>query len=239
MKTARQQGKEERRLQWIASLDSVVSLLRWTTFFDTGDDYRQSLPLWKCSHSRNGELVSAELDEMLDYGFGSSSGRRATRMRTSATAATLPISAEAKTDDVSDNADGDIAVGPTDGVIQRMSSRSPNVLPADLFRRLIETYLALGDAAGAAEVASWMRDEAKVDLARTPQEASEFVDRIKAAVKERDAGQRYDAEQSSSFGLVKHAAKDALGGNDAEGSQILRMLAGQRSTARTKTWWTS
>ncbi len=67
---------------------------------------------------------------------------------------------------------------------------APPSLASDLFRRLIETYLALGDAAGAAEVASWMRDEAKVGPCPHATRSIEFVDRIKAAVKERDAGSK-------------------------------------------------
>ncbi|SPO21778.1 uncharacterized protein UTRI_01268_B [Ustilago trichophora] len=223
-RSARERGQDERRLQLIASLDSIVHMLRWTKFFDTGDDYRQSLALWKSGSRGNGNLVSAELDEMMKHGFRGSRHRWKQAQTSSAAAATLPTSAESPpdaTEEVDDDGEAPESMQ-TDGVMQQWTTRVPNVLPADLFRRLIETYLALGDALGAAEVASWMRDEAKVDIARTPQETSEFVSRIKAAVLEREA--KVSADQHT--------------GDQSEGSNILRMLAGQQSTAHTKRWWT-
>ncbi|SPO22590.1 uncharacterized protein UTRI_01268 [Ustilago trichophora] len=223
-RSARERGQDERRLQLIASLDSIVHMLRWTKFFDTGDDYRQSLALWKSGNASNGELVSAELDEMLTHGFRGSRRRWNQAQMSSAAAATLPTASESSPNPTEEPGDdGEIVeAARTDGVMQQWAIRVPNVLPADLFRRLIETYLALGDVLGAAEVASWMRDEARVDIARTPQEASEFVSRIKAAVLEREA--KVSVEQ--------------LPGDVSKGSDILRMLAGQQSTAHTKCWWT-
>lgn len=206
----RRRGRQEDRQRWIPLLDSIVSLLRWTRFFDTGDDYRRSLPLWKLS---NGELVTAELDEILDTGFRGGLSRRKFRQRTSATAATLPTMAD------------------TDGVVQQHSAHSaslPNVLPAELFRRLIEAYLSLADVEGAAEIASWMRDEANVAAGKTPQEAEDFVDRVKAAVL------RIEARKADGQGGAKESFSEEAPGV----SDILRMLAGQQSTARTKRWWT-
>ena len=230
-RSSKQRDPEGRRLELIAFLDSIVHLLRWTQFFDTGDDYRHSLPLWKASTASDGELVSSELGEMLEHGFVGSH-RRQPRVRTSGAAATLPTPADALPDDGAESADGK---GRTNGVVQQSVARTPNALPARWFRRLIETYLALGDAAGAAEVASWMRDEAKVDLPPTPDEATEFVTRIKAAVLNSEANRRPGPAMSSSVeaGSMQSPAEGSVGG----GSNILRMLAGQQITAHTKSWW--
>ncbi|KAJ1034307.1 hypothetical protein NDA18_001169 [Ustilago nuda] len=246
---ARQRGREERRLQWITALDSIVHMLRWTRFFDTGDDYRQSLQLWKSSKGSNGEFVPAELEEMLDNKFKRRRHQQTRAEMSAVSAITLPTWAEAAAQSqaaktVSDSS-GNAALTQTDGVVQQVSGSSPNVLPADLYRRLIETYLAIGDACGAAEVASWMRDEAKVDMARTPAEASEFVDRIKAAVLERKtfapfsfATKQQQERYTGDAGSTKFTAEPAAVESDVEGSMILRILASQQSTERTKLWWT-
>ncbi|GAC97164.1 hypothetical protein PHSY_004749 [Pseudozyma hubeiensis SY62] len=224
----RQRSKEERRLQWIAAIDSIVHLLRWTKFFDKGDDMRLGMPLWKSSGVGNGQLVSSEIDDLLDLGFVGSRNQRSRAQTTAAAAATMPMSAESASTEVADGTDKDIDASETvdtDGVIQRFAQRSPNVLPADLFCRLTETYLALGDVSGAAEVASWMRDEAKIDLGRLGEDTAHFVSRIKAAVLE--CGHK----QSAAEGGITHDSKGT------EGSRILRMLAGQQNTERTKRWW--
>ena len=72
-----------------------------------------------------------------------------------------------------------------------------------------------GDAAGAAEVAAWMRDEAGMELDQSMDDASAFVNRIKAAVRAREGDTAHQSDTSS----------------------ILRMLAGQEGTAPTKRWW--
>uniref|UniRef100_V5EVM4 Uncharacterized protein n=2 Tax=Kalmanozyma brasiliensis (strain GHG001) TaxID=1365824 RepID=V5EVM4_KALBG len=227
LRAARQQGQEQRRLQWIACLDSIVHMLRWTKYFDTGDDYRNSLPLWKLSHAGDGQLVSADLGEMMDRAFDGAREAQQIRVTTSAAAAMSPISPGALADEstfgAEEHADG-IGAAPVNGVGPTPKQRAANVLPADLFRRIIEAYLTLGDVSGAAEVASWMRDEAKVDLGRNGEETTEFVDRIKAAVLKREAKQT-----SSEHSMVDQKAEDS--------SNILRMLAGQQRTAHTKSWW--
>lgn len=225
-RAARQRGREERRREWIACLDSTICMLRWTRFFDTGDDYRQSLPLWKSSPAGGRELVSAELDELIAHGYRGSNRRHHKQAIATSAAATLPNTTEG-TEALVDGEEKRMCS--TDGVVQYRSSSSPNVLPPALFHRLIETYLALEDVAGAAEVASWMRDEAKVDLANTPQEATEFIDRVKAAVIERNM----DSDDPS---VQPSGAENRTEGRGSSG--ILRMLAGQQSTARTKSWWT-
>ncbi|SJX61179.1 uncharacterized protein SRS1_12401 [Sporisorium reilianum f. sp. reilianum] len=230
----RSRGKvqEEQRLQWIACLDSIVYTLRWTKFFDKGDDYRQSLPLWKAGSAGDGELVSVELDDMLDYGFHRGAQQQTRAQASAAAAATLPTSSAAKAKSnggLEDDLD-DAAVAPTHGVVWHRMQRPPNVLPAYLFCRLIESYLALGDASGAAEVASWMRDEAKLNLVGgTGQGSEDFVRRIKAAVQDRQA--------KKTAATLASASDHAPTSKEDEGSTILRMLAGQQSTARTKRWW--
>lgn len=227
--TVRHRGREERRMKWIAALDSIVRLLRWTRFFDSGDDLRQSLPLWKSSSTGNGELVSAELDEMLDHGFTGSRRRKSRVMISTATAATLPISSDAAplgfADDLA-NGINPLEAAFSDGAVQRMKQRSPNVLPPELFRRLMEAYLKLGDVSGAAETASWMRDEANIDLGRTEEEAADFANHIKAAILEQQAN-----------GQTSFGADTASDHKEPQGSQVLRLLAGQQSTARIKSWW--
>lgn len=216
VRTARQRGQEDRRLHWISCVDSIVHMLRWTKLFDTGDETGQGHSLWKTSQAGTGELVPAELDELVDQ-HGLIGSRQPTRAQSSAAAAaTSPM--------LSEEAIHDDEAAPTDGVVQRLVQRSPNILPADLFCRIIEAYLALGDVSGAAEVASWMRDEAKVDLGRSGQETVEFVDRIKAAIAARP---------------TKEMTSDRTGVKDESlaSSSILRMLAGQQSTAHTKSWW--
>lgn len=239
LRSARRIGEEERRLNWIACLDSIVYMLRWTTFFDTGDDYQHSLPLWKSSNARDGELISADLDEMLVLGFGGKR-RRQSRTQTKAGAATQSMAEEAsvKAKDGTVDQVSDLATASTDGVLQNGTVRSPNVLPAHLYRRLIETYLVLGDGLGAAEVAAWMRDEANLDLAGTPHEASEFVDRIKVAVLTHQAGSTSIDSKQDEASRTSIAAEEPSSSTEAHGSNILRMLAGQSTTARTKPWWT-
>ncbi|KAJ9477627.1 hypothetical protein PHBOTO_001192 [Pseudozyma hubeiensis] len=227
-RSTRERSKEERRLQWIAAIDSIVHLLRWTRFFDKGDDLRLGMPLWKSSGVGNGELVSSELEDLLDLGSVGSRKQRSRAQNTAAAAATMPMASESASIAITEGKEDDVGASQTadtDGVTQRVAQRSPNVLPADLFCRLIETYLALGDVSGAAEVASWMRDEAKIDLGRIGEDTAKFVSRIKAAVL--NSGQK----QSAAEGGFAH---DATG---TEGSRILRMLAGQQNTERTKRWW--
>ncbi|TKY85070.1 hypothetical protein EX895_006150 [Sporisorium graminicola] len=231
VRTARQRSQEERRSQWIACVDSIVYSLRWTRFFDKGDDYRQNLPLWKAGNARNGELVSVDLNEMLDYGFVGCQRQQARAHTSAAAAATLPTSSEASVESptgIEGGAD-DAAAAPADGVVRNLMQRPPNVLPSFLFCRLIETYLALGDVSGAAEVASWMRDEAKLNLGLKGQGGKDFVSRIKAAVQARQAKRTPPSLQA--------ATDFSPTSKDEEGSSILRMLAGQQSTARTKSWW--
>lgn len=227
-RSTRQRSKEERRLQWIAAIDSIVHLLRWTRFFDKGDDLRLGMPLWKSSGASNGDLISAEIEDLLDLGFVGSRRQQSQARSTASAAATMPTASESAsiemTEGTEDNADAS-QIADSDGVIQRVAQRPPNVLPADLFCRLIETYLALGDVSGAAEVASWMRDEAKIDLGRLGEDTAHFVSRIKAAVLE--CGHK----QSAAEGGFAHDSKGT------EGSRILRMLAGQQNTERTKRWW--
>nr|CDI52038.1 putative protein [Melanopsichium pennsylvanicum 4] len=231
-RAVRQRDQGERSLQWVTCLDLIVYMLRWTKYLDTGDDYRHSQPLWKWSEAGNGDMISADLDDMLGFGFSRSHNRR-TLAQTSAPAVTLPTSTESATDS---NADNDAEVIQTDSIVQRHPRGEPNVISADLFRRLIETYLALGDACGAAEVACWMRDEAKIDIARTSQETIDFVSRIKAAVMERGDEQMWADPQANERFLGRNEAES--GSSNIGSSNILRMLAGQQSTAHTKRWWT-
>ncbi|CDR99159.1 hypothetical protein [Sporisorium scitamineum] len=231
MRIPRQRGREERRLQWIACVDSIVHMLRWTKFFDKGDNYRQNQPLWKSGNAGNGELVPVELDDTLEYGFAGTRRQRTRAQTSAAAAAKLPNPSEASVESnagTEDEAADAVIAPPTDGLVQHLMQRHPNVLSPYLFCRLIETYLALGDVSGAAEVASWMRDEAKLNLGRSGQGAR-IVRRIKAAVQDRQAKQTPLS--------LKVASDHALTSKEEEGSSILRTLAGQQSTARTKSWW--
>ncbi|ETS61050.1 hypothetical protein PaG_04988 [Moesziomyces aphidis] len=213
--TARQRDPEKDRLQWIGILDELVHRLRWATFFDTGNDYRHSLPLWKSSKARDGQLIPAELDDMMTLGF---EGRGRKRQAAGGRGASAPRLAEATDEsqhgnDASSSEGGDVS---KDAALQQPRASSPNVLPAILYRRLMEAYLALADAAGAAEVAAWMRDEAGMDIAESQRAATTFVSRIKAAVRDRESDTAHESDTSN----------------------ILRMLAGQQGTATTKRWWT-
>ncbi len=213
--TARQRDPEKHRLQWIGILDELVHRLRWTTFFDTGNDYRHSLPLWKSSKVRDGQLIPAELDDMMTLGFdGRGRKRQAAGEKRGASA---PRLAEAMDEsqhgnEASSSEGGDVS---KDAALQQPRASSPNVLPAILYRRLMEAYLVLADAEGAAEVAAWMRDEAGMEIAESRHVANVFVSRIKAAVRDRESDTDHESETSN----------------------ILRMLAGQQGTATTKRWW--
>ncbi|KAI3487482.1 hypothetical protein L1887_48586 [Cichorium endivia] len=213
--TARQRDPEKHRLQWIGILDELVHRLRWATFFDTGNDYRHSLPLWKSSKARDGQLIPAELDDMMTLGF---EGRGRKRQAAGGRGASAPRLTGARDEaqhgnDASSSEDGDVS---KDAALPQPRASSPNVLPAILYRRLMEAYLALADAAGAAEVAAWMRDEAGMEIAESQRAATTFVSRIKAAVRDRESDTAHESDTSN----------------------ILRMLAGQQGTATTKRWWT-
>ncbi len=166
------------------------------TFFDTGNDYRHSLPLWKSSKARDGQLIPAELDDMMTLGFD---GRGRKRQAAGGRGASAPRLAEATDEsqhgnDASSSEGGDVS---KDAALQQPRASSPNVLPAILYRRLMEAYLALADAAGAAEVAAWMRDEAGMDIAESQRAATTFVSRIKAAVRDRESDTAHESDTSN------------------------------------------
>lgn len=200
-------GRADSRARWIACIDRVVYALRWSSFFDTGHDYRQGLPLWKSSKTVDGGLLPVDLDDLYNFAFSAKVSRRIQDQ------SLLPIPPEEFSKETVLGDDG------TEKDVQSLK-RKPNVLSSQTFCRILEAYLAWGDTQGAAEVAAWMRDEAGADVGHTNREVDEFVGRIKVAL---------DKQQESRSRLATQESSD--------GSEILGMLSGQQSTPRLKAWW--
>lgn len=198
--------RTEARVKWVACIDRIVYALRWTSFFDTGHDYRLGLPPWKATDK--GDLVSADLADLYSLALSPKESRS---MRDQSLALAPPESPAMPAAKRLDRADTSIPE----------LQRQPNVLPSDLFCLILEAYVAWGDNQGAAEVAAWMRDEARADMGQTTREIDDFVRRTMAALNQQQRIQSH---------LATFAPLEQPG-------EILSMLSGQQATPRLKGWW--